>query len=183
MLLTARVSTSLAIAVAGLLAACGDSPTSPAGEIATGAEASTLRAMDTEEAGWSIVSCPPAQQPRDVTGLIGPEGGILSMGPYTLRIPEGALATPVMLRLTSPPGARLIVRLEVVGTTDATLAKPAELTIRYGHCPRQDMVRRDVRVLQLTGTSSITTVASDVEEDGESFTLLTRLLSTFAVAY
>lgn len=182
MVLTPKVSTSLAVAIAGLLVACDGSPTSFSEAAVAPAEANMLRAIEMEGAGWSIVSCPPAPA-REVTGLIGPEGGVLTMGPYTLRVPAGAFTTPTTLRLWSPPGARLIVQVEAVGAGHTMPGEPVELTIRYGECPRQDIARRSLRLVQLHAGTSIIAVGDDVETDGEAFTVTTRLFSTFAVAY
>lgn len=178
-------SKRMVIAVACLVTACDAAPTGPANVSARDTEPRQhVTSARPAAAGLSILACPFARA-AEVSETIGPEGGVLTLGPYTLRIPEGALSSPVLVTMTRPAGARLILRVDIAGGDHIVLARPAELTIRYGICPRQDLERRAMRIVRLVQGSIDSSAEELVEYDEETgiITILTRRFSTFAVAY
>jgi hypothetical protein len=68
-----------------------------------------------------------------VTLVIGPEGGVLDIGPHRLSIPAGALAEPTEITGEMPTSTIASVRLSPHGLN---FAVPATLTLDYKHCQR-----------------------------------------------
>lgn len=65
---------------------------------------------------------------------IGPEGGLLTVGPHRLAIPAGALSAPVTITAEAPVGTVNSVQLGPEGLQFAP-GKPASLTLSYANCP------------------------------------------------
>lgn len=65
------------------------------------------------------------------TKTIGPDGGTLTVGPHTLVIPAGALASPVTITGTAPAGGYVQVDFQPQGLR---FAKKATLTLSYRSC-------------------------------------------------
>ena len=77
-----------------------------------------------------LLRCSPL--PYDsVTQTIGPEGGTLSVGPYSLSIPAGALPAAVTITAVAPSDTVNQVRFFPEGLT---FASPASLTMSYANC-------------------------------------------------
>lgn len=92
--------------------------------------------MDTPAQGPDgALACATLDQPMD-TLTIGPEGGTISAGPHTLRIPPGALEASERARFTivHPPRSFVVVSVTPHGKTFKQ-GLPAELTLSYAHCP------------------------------------------------
>lgn len=78
----------------------------------------------------SLLKCTPLPA-ESVTQEVGPEGGIIQVGPHTLRIPEGALSSPVSITAVMPSDTVNRVQFEPEGLT---FAEPAWLTLSYANC-------------------------------------------------
>jgi hypothetical protein len=66
------------------------------------------------------------------TQTIGPEGGSISAGPHTLRIPAGALERPTTITMTAPTGTGVnAVHFEPEGLQ---FGRSAALTMSYANC-------------------------------------------------
>ena len=77
-----------------------------------------------------LLRCSPL--PYDsVTETIGPDGGTLSAGPYSLSIPAGALPAAVTITAVAPSDTVNQVRFFPEGLT---FASPASLTMSYANC-------------------------------------------------
>ena len=177
-------SMCIAVAMACAVTACENAPTAMANGSSRRVESHHTALLAAPAArGLSIVACPPGQ-PQEVSGTIGPDGGILTLGPFTLRVPDGVLSGPTVVTMTRPAGARLIVRIELSGADRSELDRDVELTIRYGSCSRQDLARRAVRIVRLEGSGFVSGEDMiDQDDSSESVTLYIRRFSTFAVAY
>jgi hypothetical protein len=81
--------------------------------------------------GAGLLACPP-QPPAQAEEEIGPEGGILQIGPHRLIVPEGALDRPVLISAMSDSDSVVSVRFAPEGLS---FARPARLTLSYAHCP------------------------------------------------
>jgi hypothetical protein len=78
----------------------------------------------------SLLKCKPLSA-ESVTQEVGPFGGVIQVGPHTLRIPEGALSSPVTITATLPADTVNRVHFEPEGLTfDA----PVWLTLSYANC-------------------------------------------------
>lgn len=66
-----------------------------------------------------------------ITRTIGAGGGTIHIGPHTLVIPAGALASPVAIKATIKAENVARIHLEPSGLR---FAQPATLTMSYSHC-------------------------------------------------
>ncbi len=78
----------------------------------------------------ALVRCAPLT-PDSASALIGPEGGVIAVGPHRLAIPAGALAAPVTITAIAPADSVNRVHFEPQGLT---FARPAWLTMSYANC-------------------------------------------------
>ena len=125
MRMLSRVCVALLGTVLVAAAACTDrSPLAPA----TPAPTAGLFGDIVEATG--LLSCTPL--PADsVSETIGPEGGILYVGPHRLIVPAGALAAPVTITAVVPSDTVNQVQFQPEGLTFET---PAYLTLSYANC-------------------------------------------------
>lgn len=65
------------------------------------------------------------------SGWVGPYGGIVRVGPHTLVIPRGALASYTRIRGTAPKGNTVLVEFEPHGLK---FSRPTALTLSYRDC-------------------------------------------------
>jgi hypothetical protein len=78
----------------------------------------------------TLLSCSPLPAASG-TATIGIEGGVVRVGPHTLVIPPGALATPTAIRGDLVSGSVNSVRFSPEGLR---FAKSAALTMSYSNC-------------------------------------------------
>jgi hypothetical protein len=78
----------------------------------------------------SLVRCTPL--PADsASAAIGPDGGVIQVGPHQLTVPAGALQDTVTITAVAPSQPVIRVRLEPSGLTfNGTVS----LALSYGHC-------------------------------------------------
>lgn len=130
---TFRVACFRALALALIVAAaCTDAPSSPASAFAT-----RLRDDDAEREpreapnghAGSLVRCV-GRGPVDGEAVIGPEGGVLKLGPNSLRVPPGALRRSVTIR------ARVLDTIAAIAFEPHGLRfeRPAALTLNTAGC-------------------------------------------------
>jgi hypothetical protein len=62
---------------------------------------------------------------------IGPRGGVLRVGPHTLRVPPGALDEPVTITAEAPSGEVNLVRFQPHGLE---FDRTVYLTMSYANC-------------------------------------------------
>jgi hypothetical protein len=77
-----------------------------------------------------LVQCAPLA-PDSASAVIGPEGGVIAVGPHRLSIPAGALDTPTTITAIAP--ADSVNRIEFT-PQGLTFAQPASLTMSYANC-------------------------------------------------
>lgn len=119
--------TVAALAVVALAVACSDR---------TAPVAPPQPAPDASLIGWlgsstGLLKC--SELPATSTSaVIGPDGGSISAGPHTLRIPAGALAEPTTITMSVPSGTGLnAVHFEPEGLQ---FERSAALTMSYANC-------------------------------------------------
>ena len=86
-----------------------------------------------EESLWrtlSLLKCTPLPA-ESVTQEVGPEGGVIQVGPHTLTIPEGALSSTVSITAVMPSDTVNRVNFEPEGLT---FDEPVWLTLSYANC-------------------------------------------------
>jgi hypothetical protein len=78
----------------------------------------------------SFLWCSPLKYAAE-SQIIGPEGGEIDLGAHKLAIPAGALAEPTVITAEIPVSTVAAVKFSPHGLQ---FAKPAVLTLNYGHC-------------------------------------------------
>ena len=128
---TRLVLVALLAAVVTVTANCGD-------QTPMGVAPASVAPMPAPEAGMvgdllrrvGLLKCTPL--PSDSTSAtIGPLGGVVRIGPHTLRIPAGALTSSVRITATQSRDTVNAVRFKPAGLT---FRYPAALTMSYANC-------------------------------------------------
>jgi hypothetical protein len=78
-----------------------------------------------------LLACPVQPEWTDQEA-IGPQGGVLRIGPHRLYIPAGALDSTVVITATAASDSAVSVVFEPEGLA---FNVPARLTLDYSHCP------------------------------------------------
>jgi hypothetical protein len=82
--------------------------------------------------GQGLLTCTPLPY-SETQQTVGVAGGTIKIGPHTLTIPAGALASSVVITAQVPSEAVNSVRLQPEGLAFAP-GKPARLTLSYANC-------------------------------------------------
>jgi hypothetical protein len=116
----------LAILLAALVGCPGDSgtPTSPTKD--PGPTKSVA-------ADATLIQCPAATTAAS-TGLIGPLGGVLSVGGIRVIVPVNAVLLPTTFTLTVPASNNLEIDVTAGGADHFVFARPVVVAIDYGRC-------------------------------------------------
>ena len=119
-----RLMVAAALMVAGMaVVSCGErAPMGPTAE--TGAAPLFGQYLP------SLLACTPMAA-DSVTQVIGPEGGVLVVGAHVLRIPDGALDSPVTITAVAPSDT---VNRVVLSPHGLELEESAWLTLSYANC-------------------------------------------------
>jgi hypothetical protein len=123
-----RVRALCALLLASLLAACGDMPTGPRGSVAASAVGSLGASRSQQEVALFACETPDF---GSVTRRIGPEGGLIGIGPHALLVPPGALATSVDITASAPASPHVRVTFSPHGLE---FTRRAVLILSYKHC-------------------------------------------------
>jgi len=81
-------------------------------------------------AGQRLLRCSPLPA-ASASGIIGPAGGVLQVGPHTLSVPPGALTAPVTITAVAPSDTVRRVHFDPAGLS---FAQPVYLTMSYANC-------------------------------------------------
>src|SRR4051812_1281138 len=108
------------------LAACADGPTAPAAR-------TTPPTPDAPSdllwwGGPSYLACPTTET-QQATALIGPLGGLLSLGTDAISFPSGAVETPTLFAYTVPAGRLMKVDLSAVDVAHYVFDTSVTVTI------------------------------------------------------
>ncbi|HET8713981.1 MAG TPA: hypothetical protein VFM23_09915 [Gemmatimonadales bacterium] len=80
--------------------------------------------------GLTLLKCAPL--PSDsVTQLVGPEGGVIRVGPHTLTIPSGAVESTVSITAVTPVDTVNRIHFEPHGLS---FERPVALRLSYANC-------------------------------------------------
>lgn len=111
-----------------LLGSCNRSPVAPVPP--------TARPVPDVRSDWfgsswlQLLTCTPL--PYDSTSqVIGPDGGTLTVGPHTLTIPAGALATPTLITAVVNSDSVNAIRFSPQGLV---FQQPTQLVMSYANC-------------------------------------------------
>ncbi len=155
---------ALLVAVAAVVCGCGDrTATAPAPIGAP--QASLIGNL------FGLVDSCSSLPSETVSRTIGRQGGLIAIGPDTLRIPPNALGKPVTIQASLPAG--YFVNIVVFQPDGLRFHKPATLTMGYSNCnllsflPLEIAVVTDdlqiIEYLQSTDNKRAKTVAGAVQ--------------------
>jgi hypothetical protein len=112
------------------------------------------------------------------TRTIGPDGGVVAVGQYSLLIPAGALQANVQIRAEQVSGKVNSVRFSPEGLS---FARPATLTMRYDNCVLVLLPKRIVYTNELLRVLDI--LRSEDMLRGKAVSAPIDHFSRYAVAY
>jgi hypothetical protein len=117
--------------------------------------------------------------------LISSDGGSLSLGGTSVRIPTGALLGPTTVELTIPAGQYLEVDLTVNNGQHITFLQPVVVTIDYSRCNRADTLLKLLSVWNIDPTTKalLQSMGGVDNKLTQSITFVTPHFSGFAIAY
>jgi hypothetical protein len=127
-----------------------------------------------------------AQAETTAAAWIGPKGGILKAGKHTLKVPPGALSTPVWITMVAPSSSINRIVFSPSGLTFNS-AYPAYLVMSYANCAvapgsEQQIVHINDRY-QVIETAPSQTDPATLTVHGKLLHFSDYALSTYAVVY
>jgi hypothetical protein len=171
---------ALLLGVAVAVSSCGDhTATGPAPAAPTLPEASWIDDIITVLTSALVDSCGSLSS-NPVSRTIGREGGVIAIGPDTLRIPRNALSRPVTITASLPAGYFInVVNFEPSGLT---FKKPASLTMGYSNCNL--LANFGLEIAQVTNDLQIIGyLRSTDNRSAKTVTGVLQHFSGYAVAY
>jgi hypothetical protein len=180
-----RLLTALAAVAFG--AACADAPTAPPAQPPAAPESpSSLLGLNIglNLGGPTLLQCP-NYTTTSTTGLIGPLGGVLSLGEYVVSIPEGALLSTTLFQLTIPASRYMKVDVTAVGLEHFLFQKPISVTVDYSRCSLSATTGKDLEVWYVSPLLNIPLQNMGGVNDAASrkITFQTDHLSGYVIAY
>ena len=176
-----RIGSIVIIALLGA-ASCRDLPTAPS---------TPSPAQDPSKLfGWGGSGTPqllvcPTSQTLTTSGLIGVNGGTLSLGGTSVTIPGGSLLGQTNVEITIPAGQYMEVDLSVNGGQHISFLQPVVVTIDYSRCNSWYTLFKQLSVWNIDETTKAL-----LENEGgldvkllQKITFYTSHFSGFAIAY
>ena len=170
-----------AFATAVLATGCSDAPTAAP---AAPAPEPTAPAPLLWWGGPTLVSCP-VYTSQSTTGVIGPLGGLLSLGDFVVDFPAGAVTTPTLFQLTVPASRYMKVDVTAVGLDQFLFDAPISVTIDYSRCPADRTTGKDLEVWYVSPLLNIPLQNMGGVNDpaARRITFTTDHLSGYVIAY
>jgi hypothetical protein len=171
--------------VAALVVAssCRDLPTAPSAP-AKATPPSGLFGFPGFGSSPQLLVCP-STQTQSTSGLIDVNGGTLSLGGTTVRIPLGALLGATTVEITIPAGQYMEVDLTVNGGQHISFLQPVLVTIDYSRCNRLSTLLKPLSVWNIDPSTKalLQNMGGFDNKLAQSITFLTPHFSGFAIAY
>jgi hypothetical protein len=111
--------------------ACGDLETKPTAPTS----APRFDIADTAGAVVTQMLVCPTNETQRAQGIIGPEGGTLTVRGVTIAIPSGAVPEPTAFEVIVPASSYLETEINAIGSEHYVFAVPATITINLARCP------------------------------------------------
>jgi hypothetical protein len=113
------------LAAAALLGSCAEAPTAP--------PATRSDLLGISLGGPHYISCP-TYTSQSTSGVIGPLGGVLTLGGQVVNIPAGAVTDLTTFVLTVPASQYMKIDVTAVGIDHLVFGTPISVTIDYSRC-------------------------------------------------
>lgn len=130
---TRQLISGLLVALTVTLASCAESTAPlapPQVEAGTATNPDLLELLTPTVNRIGLLQCRPMQRFEE-SEVIGPNGGVLQVGPHRLEVPRGALRHNVRITAVAPSGRYNHVELEPHGLE---FRRAATLTMSYANC-------------------------------------------------
>lgn len=178
-----RIGRAFAIALLVIAGSCRDMPTAP-NKPSNATDPSKLFGLPIFGGTPRLLVCP-ANQDQSTSGLIGLDGGVLSLGGTSVKIPGGALLGDTQVELKIPAGQYMEVDLTVNGGQHIAFPKPVIVTIDYSRCDRSQTLWRWLSVWNIDEASKalLQNMGGIDNKLARSITFATLHFSGFAIAY
>ena len=160
------------VAAAALAAGCTDGPSAPS--------SSALLSDDRP----NLLECP-VNTTTSTTGIVGPLGGVLSLGNYVVNIPAGAVPVPTAFVLTVPEGRFMKVDVTAVGVEHYLFDAPVSVTVDYSRCSDGRVAGRDLSVWYVAPLTNapLENMGGTDDRANRRITFSTGHLSGYVIAY
>jgi hypothetical protein len=131
-----------------------------------------------------LVVCPTSET-RTTQALIGPLGGIVSLGATTVGIPSGALSVPTLITLTIPASQYMEVDVRANDLTSFIFNKDVAVRIDYSRCtdPAVETARLNVWHIDAQSKDLLEFMGGVDDKSANTVTFTTGHLSAYAVAF
>jgi hypothetical protein len=128
-----------------------------------------------------LLSCPGGNDGAVARATIGPEGGRLSLGGFSMDVPQGAVLDTTTFVMRVPQAKVLKVMIRAREAQHYVFAKPVTITLDYSRC--QSLPSAPTAWYVDEGTNALLEQMPGVNDvHGTSFTLQTGHLSGYALA-
>lgn len=84
-------------------------------------------------ASRTLLQCPTSQSASAV-GLLGPLGGVVSLGGHSVVVPFGAVSLPTLITLRAPASSYVEVDVTANDLLSFLFRRPVSITIDYSRC-------------------------------------------------
>ena len=115
------------------------------------APATALSAAGT---GPTLLECP-AETSTSTSSLIGPLGGVVSVGGHQLVIPPLAVLVPTQFTVTVPASQYMRVDITAGNGQHYQFQKPVSITLSYARCTRSDINKETLRIFYVDDNNVI----------------------------
>ena len=131
-----------------------------------------------------LVSCPSTTS-STTQAIIGPLGGIVSLGATTVAIPSGALSVPTLITLTIPASEYMEVDVRANDLLSFVFNKPIGVRIDYSRCnnPVLSTAKLSVWHIDTQSKALLENMGGTNDASSRSITFSTGHLSNYAVAF
>jgi hypothetical protein len=182
-----RRLSALGVGLLIAIGSCRDLPTAPS---APATPATAPAANDPSNSLFGLFGPPrllscPTSDAQSTSALLGTDGGTLSLGGTSVKIPLGALLEPTTVELSIPAGDYMEVDLTVNGGQHTTFPQPVVVTIDYSRCNRFSTLFKLLSVWNIDpSTKALLEKMGGIDNKlTQSITFSTLHFSGFAIAY
>ncbi len=139
---------SAALSLAVLVAAsCTDGP-------AAGGITAPQGALAAHSTGPTLLECP-VETSSSASSVIGPLGGVVSVGGHQLVVPPLAVPIPTQFTVTVPASQYVRVDITAGNGQHYQFQKPVSITLSYARCSRSNIEKESLRIFYVDDGNAI----------------------------
>lgn len=128
--------------------------TASCGEVQPGGITAPGEALATQSTGPTLLECP-AETATSTSSLIGPLGGVVSVGGHQLVIPPLAVLVPTQFTVTVPASQYVRVDITAGNGQHYQFQKPVSITLSYARCSRSNIEKENLRIFYVDDANTI----------------------------